>query len=136
MLAVRTLIVEDYEEYRQFLRLTLQKETELVVIGEALDGLQALQQAEELQPDLILLDLSVPKLNGMEACRRIRQVSPRSKVVILSQESSPEVVEAALRLGTVGYLLKSDAIDLPQALDAILQGAVFVSPRLKKYRNL
>jgi DNA-binding NarL/FixJ family response regulator len=136
MLAFRTLIVEDYEEYRQFLRLTLQKETEFVVIGEALDGLQALQQAEELQPDLILLDLSVPKLNGMEACRRIRKVSPRSKVVILSQESSPEVVEAALRLGAVGYLLKSDAIDLPQALDAILQGAVFVSPRLKNYRNL
>jgi DNA-binding NarL/FixJ family response regulator len=136
MLAFRTLIVEDYEEYRQFHRLTLQKETEFVVIGEALDGLQALQQAEELQPDLILLDLSVPKLNGMEACRRIRKVSPRSKVVILSQESSPEVVEAALRLGAVGYLLKSDAIDLPQALDAILQGAVFVSPRLKNYRNL
>jgi DNA-binding NarL/FixJ family response regulator len=136
MLAFRTLIVEDYEEYRQFLRLTLQKETEFVVIGEALDGLQALQQAEELQPDLILLDLSVPKLNGMEACRRIRKVSPRSKVVILSQESSPEVVEAALRMGAVGYLLKSDAIDLPQALDAILQGAVFVSPRLKNYRNL
>jgi DNA-binding NarL/FixJ family response regulator len=136
MLAFRTLIVEDYEEYRQFLRLTLQKETEFVVIGEALDGLQALQQAEALQPDLILLDLSVPKLNGMEACRRIRKVSPRSKVVILSQESSPEVVEAALRLGAVGYLLKSDAIDLPQALDAILQGAVFVSPRLKNYRNL
>ena len=128
MLAFRTLIVEDYEEYRQFLRLTLLKETKFVVVGEALDGLQALQQAEELQPDLILLDLSVPKLNGMEACRRIRKVSPRSKVVILSQESSPDVVEAALRLGAVGYLLKSDAIDLPQALDAILHGAVFVSP--------
>jgi DNA-binding NarL/FixJ family response regulator len=136
MLAFRTLIVEDYEEYRQFLRLTLLKETKFVVVGEALDGLQALQQAEELQPDLILLDLSVPKLNGMEACRRIRKVSPRSKVVILSQESSPDVVEAALRLGAVGYLLKSDAIDLPQALDAILPGAVFVSPRLKNYRNL
>ncbi|MGC1903010.1 MAG: response regulator transcription factor [Candidatus Acidiferrum sp.] len=128
--------MEDYEEYRQFLRLTLLKETKFVVVGEALDGLQALQQAEELQPDLILLDLSVPKLNGMEACRRIRKVSPRSKVVILSQESSPDVVEAALRLGAVGYLLKSDAIDLPQALDAILHGAVFVSPRLKNYRNL
>jgi DNA-binding NarL/FixJ family response regulator len=136
MLAFRTLIVEDYEEYRQFLRLTLLKETKFVVVGEALDGLQALQQAEELQPDLILLDLSVPKLNGMEACRRIRKVSPRSKVVILSQESSPDVVEAALRLGAVGYLLKSDAIDLPQAIDAILHGAVFVSPRLKNYRNL
>jgi DNA-binding NarL/FixJ family response regulator len=96
-----------------------------------LDGLQALQQAEELQPDLILLDLSIPKLNGMEACRRILKLSAHSKVVILSQESSPEVVEAALRLGAVGYLLKSDAINLPVALEAILQGAVFVSPRLR-----
>lgn len=77
------------------------------------------------------MDLSLPKLNGMEALRRIRKLSPRSKVVILSQDSSPEVVQGALRLGAVGYLLKSDTIDLLLALDAILQGGVFVSPRLK-----
>ena len=127
----RTLIVEDYADLRNLLRLTLQKDAQCIVIGEAVDGLQAVQQAEELQPDLILLDLSLPKLNGMEAFRRIRKVSPSSKVVILSQDSSPEVVQGALRLGAVGYLLKSDAIDLPLALDAILQGEVFVSRRLR-----
>lgn len=126
----RTLIVEDYADLRNLLRSTLQKNTECIVIGEAVDGLQAVQQAEELQPDLILLDLSLPKLNGMEAFRQIRKLSPRSKVVILSQDSSPEVVQGALGLGAVGYLLKSDAIDLPLALDAILQGEVFVSRRL------
>jgi DNA-binding NarL/FixJ family response regulator len=127
----RTLIVEDYADLRNLFRLTLQKDTQCIVIGEAVDGLQAVQKAEELQPDLILLDLSLPKLNGMEAFRRIRKLSPRSKVVILSQDSSPEVVQGALRLGAVGYLLKSDAIDLPLALDAIFQGEVFVSRRLR-----
>jgi DNA-binding NarL/FixJ family response regulator len=127
----RTLIVEDYADLRNLLRSTLQKNTECIVIGEAVDGLQAVQQAEELQPDLILLDLSLPKLNGMEAFRQIRKLSPRSKVVILSQDSSPEIVQGALRLGAVGYLLKSDAMELPLALDAILQGEVFVSRRLR-----
>lgn len=131
MPSVRTLIVEDYEELRNFIRLTLQEKTQCVVVGEAVDGMQAVQQAKELQPDLILLDLSLPELNGMEAFRRIRKLSPHSKVVILSQDSSPEVVQGALRLGAVGYLLKSDANELPSALDAVLQGAVFVSTRLK-----
>ena len=127
---VRTLIVEDHEELRNFLRLTLQNEAQCIVIGEAVDGMQAVQKAEELQPDLILLDLSLPKLNGMEALRRIRKVSPNSKLIILSQNSAPEIVQGALRLGAVGYLLKSDANNLPLALDAVVQGKVFVSPRL------
>jgi DNA-binding NarL/FixJ family response regulator len=130
---VRILIVEDYEEFRNFLRLTLQEKTQYVVIGEAVDGLQAVQQAKELQPDLILLDLSLPELNGMEVFRRIRKLSPHSKVVILSQDRSPGVVQGALRLGAVGYLLKSDANELSSALDAVLHGAVFVSKRLKSF---
>ena len=128
---LRTLIVEDHEELRNFLRLTLQNEARCILIGEAVDGMQAVQKAEELQPDLILLDLSLPKLNGMEALRRIRKSSPSSKLIILSQDSAPDLVQEALRLGAVGYLLKSDANDLPRAVDAVLQGTVFVSPRLK-----
>jgi DNA-binding NarL/FixJ family response regulator len=128
---LRTLIVEDHEELRNFLRLTLQNEARCIVIGEAVDGMQAVQKAEELQPDLILLDLSLPKINGMEALRRIRKRSPCSKLVILSQDSSPDIVGEALRLGAVGYLLKSDANNLSQAVDAVLQGTVFVSQRLK-----
>jgi DNA-binding NarL/FixJ family response regulator len=129
---LRMLIVEDHEELRNFFRLRLQNEAQCIVIGEAVDGMQAVQMAEELQPDLILLDLSLPKLNGMEALRRIRKLSPDSKLIILSQNSAPEVVQGALRLGAVGYLLKSDASDLPRAIDAVIQGNVFVSPRLQR----
>ncbi|HEX4919953.1 MAG TPA: response regulator transcription factor, partial [Candidatus Bathyarchaeia archaeon] len=105
--------------------------TQCQVIGEASDGLQAVQQAEKLQPDLILIDLSLPKLNGMEAGRRIRKLCPNSKIVFLSQDCSPEVVQEALRVGAMGYLLKSDAVDLPVAVQAILAGGQFVSPRLQ-----
>jgi DNA-binding NarL/FixJ family response regulator len=129
---LRTLLVEDHEELRNFLRSRLQNEPQCIVIGEAVDGMEAIQKSEELQPDLILLDLSLPKLNGMEALRRIRKISPNSKLIILSQDSAPEIVQGALRLGAVGYLLKSDATDLPRAIDAILQGKVFVSPRLQR----
>ncbi|HTS08287.1 MAG TPA: response regulator transcription factor [Candidatus Eisenbacteria bacterium] len=131
MATVRTLLVEDYEQFRQFLRSTLEKETECIVVGEVSDGLQAVQQAEELKPDLILLDLALHDLNGMEAARRIRKLCPQSKIMFVSQDSSPEIVEGALRLGASGYLLKSDAIELPLAVNAIFRGEVFVSSRVK-----
>jgi len=131
MPALRTLVVDDHEDLRTLLISILQAKTECVVVGEASDGLQALEQAKKLQPDLILLDLSLPKLNGMEAGRQIRKLSPTSKIIFLSQDSSREVVQGALRLGAAGYLLKSDANELPLAVDAILQGEVFVSRRVK-----
>ena len=131
MPALRTLVVDDHEGLRKLLRSMLQEKTECVVIAEASDGLQAIEQAEKLQPDLILLDLSLPKLSGMEAARRIRKLSPNSKIVILSQDPSPEIVQGALQLGASGYLLKSDATELPLAVEALLQGRVFVSRRVK-----
>ena len=130
MTAFRALIVEDHEELRALLRSLLENQTQCVVIGEASDGLQAIQKAQELQPDLILLDLALPKLNGMDAGRRIRKVSPLSKIVFLSQEPAPEIVQSALRIGA-GYLLKSDAQQLPAAVHAVLEGGKFVSDRLK-----
>jgi len=132
MPALRTLVVDDHEDLRKLLRSMLQAKTECVVVGEATDGLQAIEQAKELQPDLILLDLSLPKLNGMEAGRRILKISPQSKIVFLSQDSSMEIVRGALRLGAAGYLLKSDATELPLAINAILRGEVFVSRRVKE----
>lgn len=131
MPALRTLIVEDHEDLRKLLRSMLHAKTECVVIGEASDGLQAIEQAKEFQPDLILLDLSLPKLNGMEAGRRIRKLSPNSKILFLSQDFSPEIVQGALRIGAAGYLLKSDATELPLAVEAVLQGKVYVSRRVK-----
>ena len=129
---LRALIGEDYEEFRRLLRVMLQEKTQCSVISEVSDGLQAVQQAQELQPDVILLDLSLPKLDGMAVARRICTLCPNSKILFVSQNSDPEIIRAALQLGVHGYLLKSDAKELPVAIDAVLQGTVFVSSRLKR----
>jgi DNA-binding NarL/FixJ family response regulator len=133
MPCVRTLVVDDMDDFRNFLCSTLQEETRCEVVGEASDGLQAVQQAEKLHPDLILLDLGLPKLNGMDAARRIRKVSPNSKILFVTQISSPEIAQGALRLGACGYLLKSDATDLPCAIETVLHGAQFVSSRVQEH---
>jgi DNA-binding NarL/FixJ family response regulator len=84
----------------------------LEVVGEVSDGLDAVHQAEELQPDLILLDIGLPTLNGIEAARRIRNLSPQSKILFVSQESSADVIEAALTLGGMGIYLNSASLSL------------------------
>jgi DNA-binding NarL/FixJ family response regulator len=92
------------------------------------DGLQAVQKAEELRPDLVLLDIGLPKLNGIEAARRIRKVSRGSKILFVTQESSAEVVRECLRLGALGYVMKECAArELLLALEAVCQGRQFVS---------
>ncbi|WP_158749613.1 response regulator transcription factor [Acidobacterium sp. S8] len=127
----RVLVVEDYEPFRRFVCSTLGKRTELQVIGEASDGLEAVQKAEELKPDLILFDVGLPTLNGIEAARRIRKLSPESQILFVSQESSSAVVQEALRLGARGYVAKTKArIDLLAAVEVIFQGRRFVSDEL------
>jgi DNA-binding NarL/FixJ family response regulator len=133
---IKTLIVEDHADFRAMLCLILQESTQCQIIGIALDGVDAVQKAEELQPDLILLDLGLPKLNGIEVTRRIRKLSARSKVLIISQDSSPEMVEGALRAGAHGYLLKSDATEVSLAVDAVLQHSPFVSSSLERNPGL
>ena len=129
---LRTLIVDNFEDFRRYLSSILKRKTQCEVVGQASDGLEAFAKAEELQQDLILLDLGLPTLNGMEAARRIRELSPNSKILFLSQDSSAEIVQEALRLGAQGYLLKSEATELPLAVDAISQGTWFVSRRLQR----
>jgi DNA-binding NarL/FixJ family response regulator len=127
-----TLIVEDYDDFRRLLRIILEEKTPCVVVGEALDGVQAVKMAEELQPELILLDLALPNLNGMEAARQIRTVSPNSKLIFLSQNTSPEVMQGAFCTGAMAYLLKSDARELPIAIEAVVKGEQFVSSHLQR----
>jgi DNA-binding NarL/FixJ family response regulator len=125
---VRILVVDDYEPFRRFLCSMLTRRADLQIIGEALDGLEAVQKAEELQPDLIVLDIGLPTLNGIEAARQIRKFAPESKIIFVSQESSPDVVQEALGLGTCGYVVKSQAQrELLAAVDAVLEGRRFVS---------
>jgi CheY-like chemotaxis protein len=128
----KILIVDDFEEFRVFLQSALQKRPEFRAIWQATDGLEAVQHAEALQPDLILLDIGLPRLNGIEAARRIQKVSPKSKILFISQEFSEVVVEQTLLLGAHGYLWKSDtAGELLQAVDEVLQGKQFVSSSLR-----
>ena len=98
------------------------------MVSEASDGLEAVQKAEELKPDLILLDIGLPSLNGIAAARQIRKLSPESKIIFVSQESSADIIQEALNLGAWAYVLKTRAqSDLPAAVDAVLFGKQFVS---------
>jgi DNA-binding NarL/FixJ family response regulator len=126
--SIRVLVVEDYAAFRRFLVSTMQRRAQLQVICEVADGAEAVQKARELQPELILLDIGLPSLNGIEAARQIRELSPNSKILFVSENRYSDVVEETLRLGALGYVVKSDAArDLLPAVEAVLQGKEFVS---------
>ena len=123
----RIIVVDDYDPFRRFICSTLRKRPELQIVGEVPDGLEAVQKAEELQPDLIVLDIGLPSLNGIEAARRIRKLSPKSKILFVSQESSADMVQEALASGALGYIVKADAgKELLTAVNAVLRGDRFV----------
>jgi DNA-binding NarL/FixJ family response regulator len=126
----RVLVVEDFPPFRRFISILLMG-TEVEIIGEASDGLEAVRLAQQLQPDIVLLDIGLPGLNGIEACPRILEISPMSKIVFVSQEASVEVVQKALALGAKAYVHKGHAhSDLLPAIKAVLRGDRFVSPSL------
>jgi DNA-binding NarL/FixJ family response regulator len=125
---LRVLVVDDFEPFRRFVCSTLRQRPDLEVVGEASDGLEAVQKAEELQPDLVVLDIGIPTLNGIEATRRIRKVSANSKILILTQESSEDVAQEVLSLGALGYVVKSHAgSELLAAVEAVCRGRQFLS---------
>jgi two-component system nitrate/nitrite response regulator NarL len=127
MSQVRVLVVEDFLPFRRFVCSALQKRSDLQVICEASDGMEALQKFEELRPELVILDIGLPTLNGIEVARRILRVFPRSKIIFLSQESSPDVVQSALDAGAMGYVVKTRAAsDLMAAVDAVISEQQFV----------
>jgi len=130
MLSARILVVEDFEPWRRLISSMLEKEPHLNIICEVSDGLEAVRKAKELKPELILLDIGLPKLNGMDAARQIRCVTPKSKILFLSQESSAVVVREALRFGA-GFVAKADAgRELVSAVKAVIQGELFLSSAL------
>jgi DNA-binding NarL/FixJ family response regulator len=127
MSSIRILVVEDFEPFREFNCTTLQ-ESESQIVGEASDGLEAVRKAEELQPDLILLDIGLPSLNGIEVARQVWRLSPQSKILFVSQESSADVIEEALSLGAMGYVIKAHAgSELRGAVQGVREGRKFVS---------
>jgi len=128
---VRVLVVDDNEPFRRFVTSALRDRQNLNVVGEAADGLGAVQRAEALQPDLILLDIGLPELNGLEAAQQIRKLVPNARIIFLTQESASDVVGEALNLGAWGYVAKVCAgRELLVAVETVMQGQRFVSGSL------
>jgi len=128
MQKIRVLVAEDFAPFRQFVRSTLSQRSNLQIVGEVSDGQEAVQKAKELKPDLVLLDVGLPTLNGTATARQIRKFIPQVKIIFVTQESSAEVAEEAFNSGGRGYVVKARAgSDLLAAVDAILEGRQFIS---------
>jgi two-component system NarL family response regulator len=128
---LRVLIVDDHELFRRGLDLVLQAEPDLHVVGEAADGVEAIERAAELQPDVVLMDVRMPGLGGIEATRRIRAAQPATRVVMLTSSEDDEDLFASVRAGASGYLLKEVSIDeVADAVRAVARGQALVTPSM------
>lgn len=133
MSKARVLLVEDHVVVRQGIKALFADEPDVEIVGEADDGREALQRVSELRPDVVLMDISMPGLNGIEATRQIRQNHPDIKVVVLSMHSNEEYVFQVLRAGASGYVLKqSDSSEVLTAIRAAVAGGSFLSPPISR----
>jgi DNA-binding NarL/FixJ family response regulator len=129
---IRILLADDHVVVRQGLRALLEQ-AGIVVIGEASDGQEALRIAHEQSPDVAVLDLAMPHLNGLETARRLREALPQTKIVLLTVHTEDPYVLEALQAGAVGYVLKTQAaVDMVQAIRDVLQGGIYLSPRVSR----
>jgi DNA-binding NarL/FixJ family response regulator len=124
--SIRILIVDDSRVWRQALCSILQQHLDPVLICEGSDGIEAVQKSKELQPDLVLLDIGLPSLNGLEAARQIRRLAPGSRILLLSSYDWPELVREAISIGALGLVAKSEAAsDLLPAVSAVMRDEQF-----------
>ena len=129
--SIRVLLIDDQEPWRRFASNIFQQRRELQVVSEGCDGIQAVNLAQQLQPDLILLDIGLPQINGIEAARQILALCPSSKILFMSENRSADIAAEALNIGAGGYLVKSDAAsELLPAIKAVLEGKQFISSSL------
>jgi len=130
---VRILLADDHAVLRSGLRLLLTNTNEYEVVGEASSGIETLSLAEQLQPDLILLDLSMPALGGLEALPTLRKLVPSTRILILTMHDDPQYLRQALKHGASGYVLKKAAdADLLSAMRSVLRGEVYVHPSMTR----
>ena len=124
----RIVLVDDFQPWRTWVCSILQTHKAIQVVGEAADGSEAVQKTEELRPDLILLDIGLPALNGIDAAARIQASAPSTKIIFLTQDNDADVVRAVLSNGAMGYVVKLDAAtELFPAIEAVIAGNRFVS---------
>ena len=133
MSKLRILLADDHTVVRQGLRKVLEERPEWEVVAEAGDGREAVRQAEEFEPDVAILDITMPLLNGVEATRQIVRRCPSTRVLVLTMHSDEAYVNQILQAGATGYLLKDSAdVDLVQAVSAVSQGKSFFSPAIAR----
>ena len=133
MTPLRILVADDHTLVRQGLRKILESQPGWVVVGEAGDGRDAVQQTMDLQPDVVIMDIAMPRLNGVEAVQQIERRNPSARVLVLSMYSDEAYVTRAVRAGAAGYLLKDSAdVDLIQAVSAVSEGKSFFSPAVAR----
>lgn len=131
-MSIRILIADDHGVMRKGLRLQLEQNAEFQVVGEASDGRLAVQVAAELDPDVVIMDIAMPNLNGIEAAAQIRKANPKTAVIILSMHSDEEYLLRALSAGVRGYLIKASAeADLDRAVQAVALGKSYFSPSIQ-----
>jgi DNA-binding NarL/FixJ family response regulator len=127
-MTIRILLVDDHPIVRQGLKTLLEAHPGWEVIGEAADGLEAVDKADRLHPDVMVLDVTMPRMNGLEACRLIRQKAPGLEILFVTQHDSPQMMREALEAGARGYVVKSNAArDLLEAVEAVSQHRVFTA---------
>jgi DNA-binding NarL/FixJ family response regulator len=125
---VRIVVVDDSESWRRSIISILAEDSELNVVGEASDGEAAVERCRELKPELVVLDVGLPTLNGLEAAKQIREVSPDTKILFMSANRSHELIGEALRMGAAGYVLKSNAgRELLKAVRSAVRGKDYLS---------
>ena len=127
-MTVRILLVDDHPIVRQGLKTLLEAHPGWEVIGEAADGIEAVDKASTLRPDVMVLDVTMPRMNGLEACRMIREKAPGLEILFVTQHDSPQMMREALEAGARGYVVKSNAArDLLEAVEAVSQHRVFTA---------
>ena len=130
---IRVLLADDHTLIRAGLRMVVVSQPDFTVVGEASDGREAVALAEQLKPDVVVMDIGMPSLNGIEACRQIHDSLPGTQVIMLSMHSDEGYVLRALKAGAKGYMLKDSAeADLASAIRAVTAGKSFFSPAVSK----